>query len=212
MSARKGSIFPIVILGILLLIFTGEIIILRPNFSQPSQNSQKTMTAAPDAYPGWKTYTNTKDNFTIRYPSEWYLREVGDFAADFLSTDPQKSEASPSAVKVRFLRSNEKADLSEFEKIYKLDNNQRILEPLDVRSYLTKNKNLETDGIRGVDFQIERTFSAPEGPPKEFTRVFEFNIDETILKFSTGSPFVEEQYKINELKLEKIISSISFKK
>lgn len=170
------------------------------------------MTATPDAYPGWKTYTNTKDNFTIRYPSEWYLREVGSFAADFLSTDPQKSEASPSAVKVRFLRSNEKADLKEFEKIYKLDNNQRILEALDVRSYLTKNKNLEIDGVSGVDFQIERTFSAPEGPPKEFTRVFEFNIDETILKFSTGSPVIEEQYKKNELKLEKIISSIHFKK
>lgn len=77
---------------------------------------------------------------------------------------------------------------------------------------LTKNKNLEMDGVRGVDFQIERTFSAPEGPPKEFTRVFEFNIDETVLKFSTGSPIVEEQYKINELKLEKIISSINFRK
>lgn len=134
MSARTGSILPIVIVGFLLLIFTGGIFIFRPDFSQHSKDSQKTITAAPDAYPGWKIYTNTKDNFTIRYPSDWYLREVGDFAADFLSTDPQKAEASPSAVKVRFLRSNEKADLSEFEKIYKLDNNQRILEPLDVRS------------------------------------------------------------------------------
>lgn len=212
MSTRTGSILPIVILGILLLIFTGGIFIFRPDFSQLSKDSQKTITAAPDAYPGWKTYTNKKDNFTIRYPSDWYLREVGDFAADFLSTDPQKTEASPSAVKVRFLRSKEKADLSEFEKIYKLDDNQRILEPLDVRSYMTKNKNLELDGIIGVDFQIERTFSAPEGPPKEFTRVFEFNRDETILKFSTGSPIVEEQSKINELKLEKIISSIYFRK
>lgn len=212
MSARSGSILPIVILGTILLIFTGGILLFRPNFSQPSQNPQKSKSAVPDAYPGWKTYINTKDNFTIRYPSEWYLREVGDFAADFLSTDPQKVEASPSAVKVRFLRSREKADLKEFEKIYNLDNSQRTLETLDVRSYLTKNKNLEIDGIRGIDFQIERTFSAPEGPPKEFTRVFEFNIDQTVLKFSTGSSVVEEQYQINVLRLEKIISSIRFKK
>lgn len=212
MSARTGSILPIVILGITLLVFTGGILIFRASFSQPAPNSQKTKAAAPDAYPGWKTYANTKDNFTIRYPSEWYLREVGGFAADFLSTDPQKAEASPSAVKVRFLRSSEKADIKEFEKIHQLASGQRILEVLDVRSWLTKNKNLEIDGVRGIDFQIERTFSAPEGPPKEFTRVFEFNKDETILKFSTGNPVIEEQYKINELKLEKIISSIEFKK
>lgn len=210
MPARKGFIIPILLLGIVTIIFTLGVLSFNTNFSQKDKNLQNSEKTEVDRFPGWKTYQNKSSEYTIRYPKQWYVKEYGDYAADFVAVDPKGGEASPSSIKVRFSRSSENADIREFEKIHKLKDDQKILEPLDVRSEITKNKNFKIGSYEAIDFQIERDFSAPVGPRKEFSRVYEINKGSVVLKFSTHAQNLEEQIKFNDATLSKMISSIYF--
>lgn len=212
MPARQGFIIPILLLGIIAIIFTLGFLSFNSNFSQKDKNLQNSQIAETDQFPGWKTFRNENLEFTIRYPQQWHIKEYGDYAADFVAVDPKLQEASPSSIKVRFSKSAENADLREFEKIRKLQDNQKILEPLDVRSELTKIKNFEIEGYEATDFQIERTFSAPVGPRKEFSRVYEINKEGIVLKLSTHAQNLEEQIKLNDTILSIMIASITFQK
>lgn len=211
MPARQGFIVPILLIGIITIIFTLGFLSFNTSFSQKDKNLQNLQIVETDQFPGWKTFRNKNPQFTIRYPQQWHMKEYGDYAADFIAVGPKEEEASPSAIKVRFSKSTEPADLKEFDKIYKLKDDQKILEPLDVRSELTKIKNFKVGSWDAIDFQIERNFSAPIGPRKEFSRVYEINREEVILKFSTHTQSQEELIKFNDTILSKMISSIYFK-
>ena len=102
------------------------------------------------------------------------------------------------------------ADIRDFEKIHKLKDNQTILEPLDVKSALTKNKNFKIGNHEAVDYQIDRNFSAPVGPAKEFARVYEINKEGTVLKFSAYSQTLDQLIRFNDSTLSLIITSLSF--
>lgn len=211
MPSRQGFIVPVVIIGSLVIIFTLGALSFTANFSQKEKNLKNSQISQIDRFPGWKTYENPSHEFTIRYPKQWFVVEYGDYAADFTAADPAKQEASPAAVQIRFLRSGETADIREFQKISKLKENQTILEPLDVKSTLTKNKNFKIGGYEAVDYQIERNFTAPVGPSKEFTRVYEIIKEATILKFSANAPTLEEHLRFNDTTFSLMISSLNFK-
>lgn len=60
-----------------------------PTASNPVVQSQPTPTPAPadetlytedSRSANWKTYTNTSDHFTIKYPSEWRIESIGNTA------------------------------------------------------------------------------------------------------------------------------------
>lgn len=212
MRSQKGFILPAVIIGSLLIIFTLGFLSFRSSFSQGAKNQQNSQAKENDPYFGWKTYSNTKHKFTIRYPNGWYIREYGDFAANFVSVDPKIEEASPSAIKVRYSYSGEDVDALEFEKIYKLGENQKILEPLDVKSEITKIKNFKIASYQAIDFQIERIFSALTGPKKEFTHVYEIEKQGSILRFSNSAATLDQQVKFNGELFSKMISSLKFQK
>lgn len=211
MTSHKGFIIPIVIIGSLAIIFTLGALSFTANFSQKAKNQQISQNTEIDRFPGWKTFKDKSSGLTIRYPSQWYVREYGDFAADFVEDELKDQEASPSAVKVRFSKSRESADIREFEKIRKLKDKHLILEPLDVRSELTKNKNFKVAGFDAIDFQIERNFSAPVGPRKEFSRIYEINREDTVLKFSAYAQTLDEQISFNDATFSLMISSLNFK-
>lgn len=211
MPAQKGYILPIVIVVSTLIIFTLGALSFTANFSQKEKNRQIFQNTEIDRFPGWKTYENPGHEFTIRYPKQWFVVEYGDYAADFTAADPAKKEASPAAVQIRFLRSGEAADIREFHMIRKLKENQTILEPLDVKSTLTKNKNFKIGNYEAIDFQIERNFTAPVGPAKEFTRIYEINKEGTVLKFSANAPTLEEHLRFNDTTFSLMISSLNFK-
>jgi hypothetical protein len=198
------------LIGSLLIIFTLGALSFTANFSQKEKNRQISQNSEVDPLPGWKTYNNPEYKFTIRYPKQWYLKEYGAYAADCVASDPNMQEASPSAVLIRFLSLNEAADIRDFEKIHKLKDNQTILEPLDVKSTLTKNKNFKIGNHEAVDYQIERNFSAPVGPAKEFSRVYEINKEGTVLKFSAYSQTLDQLIRFNDSTLSLIITSLSF--
>lgn len=211
MPQKKGFAAFIVIVVSFLIIFTLTFVSFKSYFSQVAKNQLFLTVSQLDPLHGWQTYTNDAHNFTIRYPKEWYVKSFESDSADFTQNDPQKNQTSPSALTVRFSSSSNAADVRNFEKIYKLKDDQKILEPLDVRSQLTKNKNLKIGNFRAIDYQIDRTFSALEGPRREFQRIYEVNKEGTVLKFSNSSPTLEEQQKLNDVVLSQMISSLKFK-
>ena len=154
-------------------IFVSGVIYFRFKNKGPNQTALVVSSSvSPDAYSGWKTYKNQAYGFAIRYPKEWFLKEYGDWAADFLASDPNIQEATPSAIKVRYSRSTDKADIAEFEKIYKARVGEDIYEPLDVKSIINKNKNSEVGGYMTVDYSINRNFTALEGPRGEHRHIY----------------------------------------
>lgn len=208
MTARQGFIIPIIFLGSIVIIFTLVLLTIKTNFSQKDTSLQDSPKTEVDPLPGWKTYSNKINGFTIRYPKQWYVREYESYAANFTSTGPSLKEATSQAVKVRFSQEAENIDLAEFEKIYKLKPQAQILEPLDVKSVITKNKNFDVNGLSAVDFLIERSFSAPVGPRREFTHVYEVKKEKAILRFSTSSSSLEELTRVNDPILTLMISSL----
>lgn len=212
MSDHKGFILPALLIGSFIIIFTLGFLSLNANFSQKGKNLQISQKTETDQFPGWKTYKNKSNEFTIRYPKQWSVVEYGDFAADFVDVSLKDGEASPSAIKIRYSKSAEIADIREFEKIHKLKNNQSILEPLDVKSLLTKNKNFKIGSHEAIEFQIERNFSAPQGPRKEFSQIYEVMKEKTIFKFSSHASQQEELVAFTNTIFSKIISSFIFLK
>lgn len=84
-SKPKSSKWIIAIIAVLILVVAGSaaVYFLNNNLTAKTQKTQTTiLTATPTAIPAsaanWKTYTNTKYNFSIDYPSDWRLREFPD--------------------------------------------------------------------------------------------------------------------------------------
>ena len=118
-AGRQGVALPLILI-VLASIFVGGVIYFRFKNKSSNQTAPTVLSPAPpDAYGGWKTYKNSTHGFSVRYPKEWFIKSYQDYAADFLATDPQNQEASPGAIKVRYLHLTEKVDLYEFEKIQK---------------------------------------------------------------------------------------------
>lgn len=164
-------------------------------------------TPSPDPYFGWKKYENKTYKFSIRYPKDWFVKEYQDYAANFYDTDPK--EATPGATKVRFLKAQEKQDLSEFEKIQKTESGKEIREPLDVKSTITKIRNLDISDYSAVEYEINRHFTALEGPTTEYHHMYEIKKEDIILEFTSNATTKEEQQKVDEI-FKKIISSLKF--
>lgn len=162
---------------------------------------------SPDKYYGWKIYENKKNKFTIKYPTHWYVHEFSDLAANFQETDPKVREATPAAIKVRFSAQSDPLALAEFEKIAKAQESEKIREPLDVVSIITKVRNFEIGASIAVQYTTDRTFTALEGPPKEYRHTYAIAKDGTILKFiATGNTKEELQNyeKLRELMIESL--------
>lgn len=144
--------------------------------------------------PGWKVYKNATYKFSLQYPNNWYVRTYGDYAANFQFTDPKLGEAAQGAILARFSALGDNADLSEFERIYKIGPGVPIYEPLDVESIISKIKNLEVGNERGIEYTVNRKFSALEGPRGQITHVFSYQKDRVILKFfRDGRDSVDDQ-------------------
>lgn len=205
---RKGFIPPLILITVPILIISGVAYLNSVKKTQTQITSPNTQaTPTPDPYRGWKTYKNNTYGFTIRYPREWHVLEYQDYAANFYDTDPK--EATPGAIKVRFLRSQEKADLAEFEKIYNAKNSQEIREYLDVKSIITKIRNLEIAGNSEVEYEINRNFSALEGPKTEYSHVYEIDKEGTILKFISSDQTKELQQQFDPIFVQ-MIKSLKF--
>ena len=208
-AGRQGFALPLILI-VLASIFVSEVVYFRFKNKGPNQTASVVSSpASPDAYSGWKTYRNSTHGFSIRYPKEWFIKSYQDYAADFLATDPQNREASPGAIKVRYLHLTEKVDLDEFEKIQKSEAGKDIYEPLDVKSVINKVRNLEMRGNPTVEFYINRQFSALEGPKTEFSHVYEIKKDEAILKFFSYALDKDSHLRTDPI-FQKMISSLKF--
>lgn len=61
---------------------------------QPAIPTPTEPTLSPDETAGWKTYTNTKYGYLVRYPSEWYVYEDEDILGNY-ATRVQSFEDLP---------------------------------------------------------------------------------------------------------------------
>ena len=190
----KNGFAPIVVLLTIAVIVAG-FLVLQKGIKNQNQVQPPQASPSPDPYPGWKTYKNSTYSFTIRYPKKWFIKQYGDYAANFLDQDPK--EATPGAIKVRYSALTEKTDTSEFEKIYKTDPSVNIREPLDVKSIITKVKNLEIGKLPAVDYTINRNFSALEGPKTEYSHVYEIKKDNAVLKFIASDETRDLEQKVD---------------
>ena len=194
------------IIVLLVLLVLGALLLFKFKVHQdPFARPQSAQSVDP--YGDWKVHEDQTDGFSIRYPPDWFTKIYSDSAVDFLDTNPQ--EATPNAIKVRLRTLRDKADAAEFEKIQKLEPESKIREPLDVVSTVTKIKNLSIGSHQAVEYVIDRSFSALEGPIKEYSHVYEINKEGEILKFQISA---ENQDQLQQLDptFTKIISSIKF--
>ncbi len=163
--------------------------------------------SSPDPYSNWNTYKNDTYKFTARYPKQWHLRQYQDYAAEFLDVDPK--EATPGAIKARFLRLEDSVDLKEFEKVQKLEPSTELREPLDVKSTITKVDNHQVGPYQSIEYVVNRYFTAPEGPRANYSRIYKINREGIILTFLSEAKTQEEQ-KVSDPIFEQMITSIDF--
>jgi hypothetical protein len=205
---RKGFATPLILIAFLVVILSGTAYLKSRNktlFQVTSPTAQST--PSPDPYGGWKTYKNKTYGFTVRYPRNWHVLEYQDYAANFYDTDPK--EATPGAIKMRFLLAKDKQDLAEFARIYNAKEGQEIREPLDVKSIITKIRNLDISGYWAVEYEINRNFTALEGPKTEYHHMYEIKASDTIMEFVSDAFTKEEQLKTDQV-FQKMISSLKF--
>ncbi len=157
--------------------------------------------------PGWNTYVNKTYRFYLKYPDKWYVRTFGDYAANFQTTDPKLGEATQGAIRVKFSALTEKADESEFLQIVKTDPSTPIHEPLDVISIITKVKNFTIAKSSGVEYVVNRRFTAPEGPRGQFTHVYSIFKNGAVLKFFADDNTKEEEAKFDTI-FQKMITTL----
>lgn len=181
-------------------------------------NRLTSLTPPPPDYqnvlPEWNTYQNRTYRFYIKYPDTWFVRTFGDYAANFQVTNPKLGEATPGAIRVKFSALTERADQDEFEKIVKSDPKVGIYEPLDVQSIITKVKNFEVNKNkqsfstnRGVEYTVNRRFSALEGPRGQFTHVYSLSKNGVVLKFFSSADTLEEEQKFDAI-FQKMITTL----
>lgn len=206
-SSKSQGFAPVVIV----LIVAGSIIgaLIYAKFGNNKSDQSVAESPSPDPYQDWKTYQNQNLGFSLRYPKEWYARQYQDYAANFIVVDPKVQEASPSAVRIRFNKLSESIDLKTFEKIYNLKPDETFYESLDVRSKVVKIRNFDTGPNRAVEYTIDRTFSALEGPKTEYSHVYEIARQDVILKFSASATTREEQSRGDGI-FQQIIASLKF--
>ncbi|MBI3341963.1 hypothetical protein HY024_02475 [Candidatus Curtissbacteria bacterium] len=205
---KKGTALPLIVVAIALL--SGLVYLLIGIFPKKASQPLPSPIASPDKFGDWKTYTNKTYGFSLRYPRDWNIKEYGDYSADFYTIDTNSKEATPGAAIVRFLKSADKADVNEFQKINKLEDGSQYAEPLDVHSQVTKNQNLEIGNNAAIDYFTDRAFSALEGPRGEFIHTIAISKEDTILKFISHSLNREDQLRLIDPTFTKIISSIKF--
>lgn len=200
----KGFVSLVLLLLLMAAAFIGGIIYLQTKSTVTTYQPQITLSP----FDNWKTYTNKTYGFSIRYPKEWYVKEHSDYAADFWLSNPNSKEASPAAIAVRFSRLNDKADIKDFEKVYDLIDDETLRQTLDVKSIITKTRNFDVQGQRAIEYRVDRTFTALQGPKGEHRHIFEIEKSEVILSFlATAS--TREEFRWDGL-FQKMISSIKF--
>ncbi len=207
MPAQKGFAQPLVVF-----ILLGVLAVVILNFKNIT-NRFTFLAPPPPPYkstvPEWKIYKNSTYKFNIQYPNQWYVRTFGDYAANFQITDPKLGEATPGAIRVKFSALTEPADKNEFERIARTDPKVDIYEPLDVQSIITKVKSFEVNKNKAIEYVINRSFSALEGPRGEFTHVYSVSTNSAVLKFFSNAGSRDEEQKFDAI-FQKMITTLSF--
>lgn len=162
-----------------------------------------------DKYYGWKTYQNEKHKFTLKYPTHWYVQEFDNLDANFQESNPTIEETTPAAIKVRFIASSAPYDEKEFANVNRAEDGAKITEPLDVVSKITKVRSFEIDNNKVLEYTTDRTFTAPQGPPKEYRHTYAIARNGTILKFIAAGNTKEELQNYGKLR-QLLIESLKF--
>lgn len=195
-------------LAILFLLLAASVAIFAyAKFGYQSILTSPTTEPSPDPYGSWKIYQNKTYGFSLRYPEKWFVRQYQDYAADILDTDPK--EATPGAVKARFLASDQEADLAEFEKLKKAKVGEAIREVLDAKSTITKVADLKIGNYPAIDFTRDRIFTALEGPRGEYSHIYKIRKEDSILTFQSNAETEAMQKRFDPI-ITKIFSSIKF--
>lgn len=206
----RGSAHLLVILLLAVVFIWGFVVsIIKDEFLDFREPPSPTNFSIIDKYHGWKTYENEKHKFTLKYPTHWYVREFGNLDANFQKTDPSIGETTPAAIKVRFIASSTSYDQKEFENVNKAKEGAKIREPLDVISEITKVSSFEIGNNKVLEYTTDRTFTAPQGPPKEYRHTYAIARDGTILKFIATANTKEELQNYEKLR-QLLIESLKF--
>ena len=204
-AQRRG--FAAVLVIIVLALAFGAMVFTYIRSQKTKQEQVKQDLISRDPYYTWKTYDNRRLGFSVRYPKEWFVREYGDYAANFSVVDPK--EATPGAIKVRFNKLSEKIDLQTFDRIYDLKPDATMYEPLDVRSVITKARSFDIGGNKAVEYSVDRIFSALEGPKTEYSHAYEVAKGDNVLKFISSDQDKEGEQRTDGI-FQQMIASLKF--
>lgn len=103
--SQKGSahvviivILVVALLGVLGFVFWQNFIDKKPVAkSDENSKTEDTKSQPKDKYEGWKTYTSTRDGYSIKYPSDWLaINETGNDGSYIRNFDPSSRPADDS--------------------------------------------------------------------------------------------------------------------
>lgn len=102
---QKGSahvviiiILVIALLGVLGFVFWQNFIDTKPVANNSENSKTDTDSQSTDAYKDWKTYTSTRDGYSIKYPSDWLVvSETSDDGPYIRNFDPSSRPAEDPA-------------------------------------------------------------------------------------------------------------------
>lgn len=154
---QKGFTLSLVLLVVLIITAIGGIVYLnkspqKPTPSSPVDTSQSPQ-PTPDETANWKTYTNKKYGFSIKYPPSLMFISNGDFNVDFYDKNSGQTNASPKDIKMR-ISVNQNA--RNFDKIYAARENTIIEEEQHAKDAIfTKVRNINIDSNKAVEFTYD---------------------------------------------------------
>lgn len=97
---QKGFAPILILVGILIIMvvaggafYFGRQTTPKPQTQNPVVTSTPQPSPSPDETSNWKTYTNTKNGYSFKYPSDWSISGIGPGGAEYTSGSATRADA-----------------------------------------------------------------------------------------------------------------------
>ncbi|MCL4367323.1 hypothetical protein M1563_04115 [Patescibacteria group bacterium] len=170
MYQRGFALFSLII-GILILagiILGGYYLgLFKPFLNLPESNIPTTQNTHSEKASDWKTYTNTKYNYSIDYPSNWKVREYPDTQEGATFSPPDKSGLSDETESINITASQKPGNLINDS----FTNYVQVAASQEVQNYeklATIKEIINNDGVKGYETTwMVQPLSIDGQPPSE---------------------------------------------
>jgi hypothetical protein len=177
--------------------------IVKKDFISPNPPPQASMIKPVPAISGWKTYTNTEDNFSFAYPSDDTMQSKS-YGFGVSSVTLQTKSGNDDFQILILPKTLAQAVGQNFDDYYSMqDNTSKVIKsPLaqdNTTEKFTKIRNRSINGLKAIDYQSTASNTPAGALPEIGTFV---QAGSNLILFSTGES--------NQKKLQQMLSSFHY--